>query len=358
MRKRLSDSSIHSSSMRSAYDMVHDVMQLLCTSLGADEVACEALQGTCGKQVTKVLCELPWDSFRSLGHTRKSFFTLELLHYMLLPAGFKCRCLQLLASACRTMTRVSSRQADVFGEEAIVEEPLQAMSWTKAIALVDPRDIESCEELLEAYFMQACSLCPFLLAQGLTGRPAAWGQPPSKSWCGGCLPPAFAQCTRKLMKCRGLPSGWQGQRLQPPGDLRELLNPNSAAPSAWVGPRLPSQWEAVGQMPCRTTSQHRMLGYVGGSGGQEGPCKACGVLRICVWESKLSETCSFTWPFPWCWRQAPAAWRLMPACMTQNVYRLESQWYSDQCQKGKVMVMACTVMGRTLHAECRSRMPS
>lgn len=54
------------------------------------------------------------------------------------------------------MTRVSSRQADVFGEEAIVEEPLQAMSWTKAIALVDPRDIESCEELLEAYFSQAC----------------------------------------------------------------------------------------------------------------------------------------------------------------------------------------------------------
>ena len=55
----------------------------------------------------------------------------------------------------RTLTRASSRPAEGFGEEGILEEPLQTMSWTKAIALVDPRDIESCEELLEAYFMQA-----------------------------------------------------------------------------------------------------------------------------------------------------------------------------------------------------------
>ncbi|KAK9854467.1 hypothetical protein WJX84_011965 [Apatococcus fuscideae] len=63
-----------------------------------------------------------------------------------------------LSPAHRTMTRVSSRQGEGFGEEGILEEPVQTMSWTKAIALVDPRDIESCEELLEAYFMQVDSL--------------------------------------------------------------------------------------------------------------------------------------------------------------------------------------------------------
>ncbi len=40
-------------------------------------------------------------------------------------------------------------------EDALLEEqPLQTLSWAKAIPMVDPRDIESCEELLEAYFMQ------------------------------------------------------------------------------------------------------------------------------------------------------------------------------------------------------------
>lgn len=56
---------------------------------------------------------------------------------------------------CRQLTAAMSMRGDGLGEDTLMEEPVQTVSWTKAIALVDPRDIESCEELLEAYFMQA-----------------------------------------------------------------------------------------------------------------------------------------------------------------------------------------------------------
>ncbi|KAK9810373.1 hypothetical protein WJX72_009623 [[Myrmecia] bisecta] len=35
-----------------------------------------------------------------------------------------------------------------------LEDAVQTVSWTKAINMVDPHDIEECEDLLEAYFMQ------------------------------------------------------------------------------------------------------------------------------------------------------------------------------------------------------------